>query len=819
MSGYSEKDNYNACMSIIDYTDLMSYKAHIDCTCISHSLNSQCYQRNDIISDINDTNDNEHNSMYSYDSLNCNDLSDHHGKFNGVINSLSSSQFSVTNSYDNTRDKSDCNASYSIDSWVSYTCALCCDNSQVSSEFDAEEFDNCMYDMHASNLVAAPHNIGIDLTGFNPEFIEKSSALDMLNKNNGKVNVNHDTEFQDSLGVKVDPHVFNINSRCDDNIVYNDCDGDLCDEGHIGEQMDPQPSLAEGGFGFHSDDSTGMVHFGPAQVMTAHHIDSLIKVSNIIKSSGVPNHKLAKFSVPSSFNIPAWQSYLSNYRDPLLIEYLQYGFPLSLVQNSFKARISTYNHSSADNYAESIDTYLKEEISYGAIMGPFQKPPLSDVNVAPMLTRPKDTNTRRVIVDLSYPRGHGLNSFVTSKYDGHNFTLTYPSIDDIVDRVSQLGHNALIYKVDLKRAFRNLKIDPADMNNLGLYWQGNYYIDLAIPFGYVHGSACCQRMTDAIRHICAKQGYWLFNYIDDLIGVELPDKAFDAYQFLLDLLIELGLPISRSKLVGPTSAVTCIGITVDAERGAISIDSHKLASIHQTCFHWLGKNKATPKQLQSLLGQLLYISKCVRPARIFVARMLDLLRENQDCANFQLSHEFFRDLNWFTKFLLQFNGIRVFPYIGNTFEVDLDASPYGLGAVFDKLCYAAKFPFGFNPALTIVHLEMLNVYVALKMWAHHWANSQLKLRSDNAAVVASLNSYRSKDKYLTACCRNIWYILAKYNIQLVASHIPGKMNILPDILSRWFTTAHFKQDYIACLCNNYSWCEVPEAYFMLDWSI
>ena len=94
-----------------------------------------------------------------------------------------------------------------------------------------------------------------------------------------------------------------------------------------------------------------------------------------------------------------------------------------------------------------------------------------------------------------------------------------------------LGSSACLYKIDLSRAFRNLPVDPRDVHLLGLSWNNEYYVDLSIPFGYIHGSACCQRVTDAIRYICAINNVWVFNYCDDLIGVDFPDKAETGFHF------------------------------------------------------------------------------------------------------------------------------------------------------------------------------------------------------------------------------------------------------------------------------------------------
>ena len=62
-------------------------------------------------------------------------------------------------------------------------------------------------------------------------------------------------------------------------------------------------------------------------------------------------------------------------------------------------------------------------------------------------------------------------------------------------------------------------------------------------------------------------------------------------------------------------------------------------------------------QLQSLLGSLLYICKCVKPVGVFLNCMLNLLRDSTNNDTIFLSKEFFKDLNWFSLFLKQFNEV------------------------------------------------------------------------------------------------------------------------------------------------------------------
>ena len=54
-----------------------------------------------------------------------------------------------------------------------------------------------------------------------------------------------------------------------------------------------------------------------------------------------------------------------------------------------------------------------------------------------------------------------------------------------------------MYKVDIERAFRNLRVDPADYKNQGLYWDDQYYIDTGIPFGLIFGSFSAKKLHTA----------------------------------------------------------------------------------------------------------------------------------------------------------------------------------------------------------------------------------------------------------------------------------------------------------------------------------
>ena len=270
------------------------------------------------------------------------------------------------------------------------------------------------------------------------------------------------------------------------------------------------------------------------------------------------------------------------------------------------------NHASGHEHGIDIDDYLKEEVAFNAMYGLFQNKPIN-MHISPMMTREKQgLDNRRTIVDLSWPHGCSINDGVhKNRYLDSYYYLSYPTIDNIVDRLKKLGPGALLYKVDIIRAFRHL--DPGDLDLLGLKPE-SYYLDGSLCFGFRHGSFFFQKCFDAIRYIMKKFGYPnLLNYIDDLIYIGLPSDIQASYQCLLHLLQQLGLEISHKKLVAPSMSAICLGILVDSVNGTISIPDEKLKKIVDLCKQWGTKSTCTKTQLQSLLGSLLYITKCVRP--------------------------------------------------------------------------------------------------------------------------------------------------------------------------------------------------------------
>ena len=68
-----------------------------------------------------------------------------------------------------------------------------------------------------------------------------------------------------------------------------------------------------------------------------------------------------------------------------------------------------------------------------------------------------------MILNLSYPKGLSLNDNVNKlQFDGKSFSLKFPTVDGICQEICDNQTEVPLSKIDIARAFYNLRVDPAD---------------------------------------------------------------------------------------------------------------------------------------------------------------------------------------------------------------------------------------------------------------------------------------------------------------------------------------------------------------------
>ena len=406
--------------------------------------------------------------------------------------------------------------------------------------------------------------------------------------------------------------------------------------------------------------------------------NTYLKAAEAIARSGRHNYEGLRIRLTSGFDWTLLKHNIDNYHDKQLVDYIRFGFPLNIDPTNYICSNAMVNHASANKFPEAVSEYIDTELKHGALIGPFDNPPHGNFTWSPLMTRPKEKG-RRVILDLSYGDNSVNKATSRDHFDNVQFQLKLPNLDVLIPHLERLGSHARLFKVDISRAFRNIRIDPADSLHLGIYWQDRFYLDRNLPFGAVHGTAIFQRIMDFIRFLMAQNGFTVYNYIDDMYACIHADKAQEAFKLLQDIIVNLGLPLNENKVLAPAKSMSIMGILVDVDKRTFSIPREKLDEIYDECARTMLKSQLAKKELQSLLGKLLYISCCVQGCRTFMNRMLQTLRDMKDADYISPSESFFRDLAWFVAFLYTFNGVVYFRRDPVSVHAHVDATLVHLG--------------------------------------------------------------------------------------------------------------------------------------------
>ncbi|WAR06634.1 hypothetical protein MAR_022003, partial [Mya arenaria] len=236
---------------------------------------------------------------------------------------------------------------------------------------------------------------------------------------------------------------------------------------------------------------------------------------------------------------------------------LKFGFPIgfegdenkmSKTKESWKYK----NYKGAEEFPIQVNDYLRKELECKAIISPFNGNHFSsNLLILPLNSVPKQTiYDRRVILDLSSVTGCAVNDFVLKDcYLGDEISLVFPKVDDFVRLVMMKGKGALMYKKDLSRAYRQIR-------------------------------------------------------------VEKPTEAFYAYNTLGVLLEKCGLEESQKKSCPPSEEMTFLSVLFNSKDLTITITVERLKDIKLLFKCWIVKDYASRREVQVLLGKLNFIGAC-----------------------------------------------------------------------------------------------------------------------------------------------------------------------------------------------------------------
>lgn len=495
-------------------------------------------------------------------------------------------------------------------------------------------------------------------------------------------------------------------------------------------------------------------------------------------------------SVSTPLVLSTWETKLRRHPDQdyaqVILRGIEKGFRIGVNQDQvFKS--ASRNMLSAQQNPSVIEEYIGREVEEGNILGPFsaETSPSVHVNRFGVIPKKGQAGKWRLITDLSYPEGRSVNDAINPAL----CSLTYITVDQVATRAMSLGRGALIAKTDVKAAYRLVPVHPEDRKWLGMVWKGKVYVDSKLPFGLRSAPKIFNALADGVEWCAHSAGIpHIFHYLDDFAVVGPPDSGA-CHQYLLTLkriCRELGVPLAPNKEEGPSTKLTLLGIEIDTVKGELRLPAEKLQALRTLLRSWRTKKSCTRRELESLIGYLHHATKVIRPGRSFLRRIIALISGcRQRHHHIRLNKEFKADIAWWLAFAGQWNGTSLLiAQDSSVITLHSDASgSWGCGAWKTTDWFQIQWGSA-SCHLHIAAKEMVPIIVAAIVWGKGWKGRKVVARSDNSAVVSTLNSRYAKDQVLMQMMRCLFFVEAYYGFDITASHIPGVRNDLADDLSR-----------------------------------
>ena len=152
-------------------------------------------------------------------------------------------------------------------------------------------------------------------------------------------------------------------------------------------------------------------------------------------------------------------------------------------------------------------------------------------------------------------------------------------------------------KGDVKSAFKLAPIRYKDLECLGIFFEGEFYVDLILPFGSSISCAIFEDISTLIHWIFEQETKKPFlHYLDDyFMCFRTLQGCCVAYNGMQAIACDIGLPLSPDKLVPPSQCLTFLGIGIDSVKMIIVVPQDRKQDILQHLKKVLAASKVLAK--------------------------------------------------------------------------------------------------------------------------------------------------------------------------------------------------------------------------------
>ena len=389
---------------------------------------------------------------------------------------------------------------------------------------------------------------------------------------------------------------------------------------------------------------------------------------------------------------------------------------------------------------------------------------------------PKPNQKWRPILDLST-----LNQFLCVK----TFKMETPE----TIRTS-LQQGEWVSSIDFSDAYFHIPIHFTSRKFLRFHFQNQSYQFRALPFGLSTAPMEFTAVVKEVKLMAQSQGIRIHQYLDDwLIRAPTKESCHQGTQSLLALCQELGWMVNMQKSeLEPQQIFDFVGYQYDLLNGLVRPTQNRWEALQQKITGLLQRRSCRVRTFMSLIGLLTATEKQVPLGRLHMRPIQWHLKKHWRVPEslekeIPIPRSLHQHLQWWTQEKNVLKGQPLHP-LQHAIQIFTDASKEGWGAHLGDFTASGTWSVP-ESKLHINFLELKAVLLALKRFQQLVQGKVVLIATDNTTVVAYIN--KEGGMRSGSLCALLWRLLCWCNLRqtvLKARHIPGRLNVIADKLSR-----------------------------------
>ena len=324
--------------------------------------------------------------------------------------------------------------------------------------------------------------------------------------------------------------------------------------------------------------------------------------------------------------------------------------------------------------------------------------------------------------------------------------------------------------------------------------QDQSYQFKALPFSLSTAPMEFTVVVKEVKLMALQRGIRIHQYLDDwLVRATSHQTCLQHTQTLVALCQELGWLVNKEKSeLDPKQVFNFVGYQFDLREGKVRPTPDRWQTLQDKILSILSGPVCPVRQFMSFIGLLTATEKQVHLGRLHMRPIQWHLKNDTVALEEQLEGTgITRKGDTRPQVapppLKESNVLSGQPLhpLKHALQIFTNASKEGWGAQLNERTARGSWSLP-ESKLHINHLELKAVFLALKEFQDLCSNNIVLVATDNTTVVAYVNKEGGMKS--GSLCPLLWRILEHQETALKARHIPGRLNVIADKLSRFGQT-------------------------------